>query len=173
MDLDEIPPASKWEEDLKEGVAKSDSFVFVISPESLTSKYCAQELANAVELNKRIIPIMSRPVSDSSLPEAVRTHNWIPAEGLFADDFEPVACRPGPGDRHRPALGPRAHPLGQRGDQVGERRRVIEVFCCAALPWRRQRTGSQAEADKEPKPTALHAEFLLASSQGVNPATES
>ena len=46
VDLDEIPPASKWEEDLKEGVAKSDSFVFVISPESLTSKYCAQELAN-------------------------------------------------------------------------------------------------------------------------------
>ena len=41
-----IPPASKWEEDLREGVAKSDAFVFIISPASVVSNECAKELAH-------------------------------------------------------------------------------------------------------------------------------
>ena len=35
VDLHDIPPASRWEEDLKEGVAKSDAFVFVMTPASV------------------------------------------------------------------------------------------------------------------------------------------
>ena len=32
VDLEEIPPASLWEDELRQAIAKSDSFVFVISP---------------------------------------------------------------------------------------------------------------------------------------------
>ncbi len=89
VDLEDIPAASKWEEELREGIAQSDSFVFVISPGSVTSEHCLKELAHAAALNKRIIPLNNAGAVDTgALPDPISSHNWIPAQGLFEDDFE-------------------------------------------------------------------------------------
>ena len=40
VDLDDIPAASVWNDDLRAGIASSDSFCFVISPASVASEHC-------------------------------------------------------------------------------------------------------------------------------------
>ena len=88
VDLEDIPPASPWQEELRGGIAQSDSFVFVISPGSVRSEHCLRELAHAVALHKRIIPINHVPTEAGSIPEEISTLHWIPGQGLFGDDFD-------------------------------------------------------------------------------------
>ena len=88
VDLEEIPPASIWEDELRQAIAESDSFVFVISPAAATSEHCRRELDEALRLNKRILPLNFAPVANGELPEAISSHNWIPSQGSFEDDFD-------------------------------------------------------------------------------------
>jgi WD40 repeat protein len=88
VDLDDIPPASSWNDDLRAGIAASDSFGFVISPVSVASPHCRSELEHAVSLGKRILPVLHLPVPDDQVPESVATRNWIPQLGRFTDDFD-------------------------------------------------------------------------------------
>jgi hypothetical protein len=50
----------------------------VSSPESVASRYCEQEVAHALELNKRIVPLLCRAVPDDALPDGIRVRSWIP-----------------------------------------------------------------------------------------------
>ena len=88
VDLEDIPAASVWNEDLREGIAASDSFCFVISPASVASEHCLAELEYAVGLGKRLLPGLHLPAPDEQVPEAVAVRNWIPQTGRFADDFD-------------------------------------------------------------------------------------
>lgn len=88
VDLDDIPPASSWNDDLRAGISASDSFAFVISPRSVASPHCRAELEHAVALGKRILPVLHLPVPDEEVPEPVATRNWIPQLGRFTDDFD-------------------------------------------------------------------------------------
>jgi WD40 repeat protein len=88
VDLEDIPAASVWTDDLREGIASSDSFCFVISPVSVTSEHCRTELEYAVGLGKRLLPVLHRPAPDADVPEPVAVRNWIPQTGRFADDFD-------------------------------------------------------------------------------------
>ena len=88
VDLDDIAPASVWNDDLRAGIASSDTFCFVISPASVTSPHCRAELDHAVALGKRVLPVLLLPVPDAEVPEEVGSRNWIPQTGRFTDDFD-------------------------------------------------------------------------------------
>jgi WD40 repeat protein len=88
VDLEDIPAASVWSEDLRAGIASSDSFCFVISPASVTSENCRTELERAVALNKRLLPVLHLPAADAEVPDIVGSRNWIPQTGRFLDDFD-------------------------------------------------------------------------------------
>ncbi|MDX6374867.1 MAG: hypothetical protein QOD98_3855, partial [Nocardioidaceae bacterium] len=88
VDLDDIAPASSWNDELRAGIAGSDSFCFVISPTSAASEICRIELDHAVALGKRILPVLHLPVPAAEVPEAVASRNWIPQTGRFTDDFD-------------------------------------------------------------------------------------
>jgi hypothetical protein len=64
----------------------ADTFVFVLSPDSIASEVCGREMALAAEHNKRMVPIVGRDVSPETVPEALAKLNWI----FFreTDDFE-------------------------------------------------------------------------------------
>ena len=87
VDLEDIPPASQFMEDLKEGIGGSDAFCFVLSPAALASDYCTRELQYAVERNKRIIPIAHHAPGQMP-PEPLASLSWVPQEGTFEDDFD-------------------------------------------------------------------------------------
>src|SRR3954447_4185841 len=65
VDLEDIPAASDWQQDLHDGVLQSDCFCFVVSPTSAGSRYCLDELADAEARNKRVIPLIHEPVAEA------------------------------------------------------------------------------------------------------------
>ena len=79
VDVEGIRDAELFPLALRRAIETSDAFVFVISPESVRSPFCEQEVAHARELNKRIVPMALHPVPDDELPGEIRFRNWIPA----------------------------------------------------------------------------------------------
>ena len=77
VDWDDIPPTSDWWSEIKAGIEAAHTFVFVISPDSVNSTVCKQEIDHAVLNNKRIIPILYREVTDESMHGALQRHNWV------------------------------------------------------------------------------------------------
>lgn len=87
VDWENIPLTADWWEEIKAGIEGADTFIFVISPDSIESKVCGQEIDHAVENNKRLLPIVYREGFDMSLVRpTLGKHNWL----FFrvADDFE-------------------------------------------------------------------------------------
>jgi WD40 repeat protein len=78
VDWEDIPLTANWWSEIKSGIEQADTFVFIISPDSIHSKVCGQELDHAVTHNKRLVPIVRRDGFDSELMRpALRQHNWL------------------------------------------------------------------------------------------------
>jgi hypothetical protein len=75
VDMEDIPPTAEWLAEVYSGIEGSNVFVFVISPDSIASKVCQQELAHAVEHNKRLVPIVCREVDPEDVPESDLANN--------------------------------------------------------------------------------------------------
>jgi hypothetical protein len=88
IDLEDIPPASLFADELRSAIEGANAFAFIMSPESLASVECGRELAHAVSINKRIIPVHARQCVVASMPETLTNLNFVPQVGLFDDDFE-------------------------------------------------------------------------------------
>jgi hypothetical protein len=58
-DWEDIPLTSPdWWNEIKLGIENTDNFLFVLSPDSMASVVCNLELDYALELKKRIIPVV-------------------------------------------------------------------------------------------------------------------
>lgn len=78
IDADDIPPGAAWRRELGTGIEAADAFVFVISPESIASHECAEELRRATELGKRLVPVLYR--NAPGVPDELASHQYIDAE---------------------------------------------------------------------------------------------
>jgi hypothetical protein len=58
VDREEIEPASDWAQRVIRGIDASKALIFVITPESVLSEECRNELDQAVELHKLIVPVV-------------------------------------------------------------------------------------------------------------------
>jgi WD40 repeat protein len=86
IDTDDIRGgASDWRATVWAGIEASKAVIFVLTPDSLVSRVCADELAHAEALNKRLIPVLHRPVDGLNVPAALERPNWILARD--SDDF--------------------------------------------------------------------------------------
>lgn len=88
VDVEDIPPASRWNDELRQAIEGADALVFVITPDAVRSAECRRELEYAATLNKRIIPLHVRRTTETPLPDPLSSHNWLPQVGLFEDDFD-------------------------------------------------------------------------------------
>src|SRR4051794_23209889 len=77
VDREDIPPSAEWYEQVTQGIREADAFVAVLTPSWLESDVCSRELAVAVDLGKRLVPLMYRPVVAARLPEPLARHHWI------------------------------------------------------------------------------------------------
>src|SRR5687768_359354 len=86
VDWEDIPLTAEWLKEIYRGIEEAGAFVFVISPDSLASEVCRQEVDYALANNKRIIPVVRREVDYKHVPHVLSRHNWI----FFrdGDDFE-------------------------------------------------------------------------------------
>ena len=86
VDLD-IVPSAVWMEEIKTAIANADSVIFVISPDSVASQVCGVELRHAVDLSKRIVPVVVRETPVASVPPPLPDINW-----LFVRQRDITAC---------------------------------------------------------------------------------
>jgi hypothetical protein len=73
----DILPTKDFEDHVRDAIESADTFVFVISPSSMDSSFCMQELQYATSQNKRIVPVVVRKVEAWKLPEQLREEHWI------------------------------------------------------------------------------------------------
>jgi WD40 repeat protein len=73
-----IEPGDNWRTSTEEGIARSEAFVFVLSEFSARSEPCGGELAHAVAVNKRLLPVcLEEPSDDDLVPVQIRDLSWV------------------------------------------------------------------------------------------------
>lgn len=90
VDWEGIPPTSEWMKEILAAIEGADVFLLVISTASCASEICKRELDHAVANNKRLVPILLRPVSASTLPAAVAKIQLL---SFAEEDFETAFAR--------------------------------------------------------------------------------
>lgn len=161
VDWEDIPITADWLKEIYAGIDGANAFVFVISPDSIASNTCTLEINHAVEQHKRLLPILRREVNPKDAPEAISKINWLYFRET--DDF----------DKTFKAL---LAALETDLDWVRAHTRLLT----RAIEWDNQKRDSsfllqgkdlreaeewlaQAVTGKEPKPTSLQSEYILAS----------
>ena len=159
VDIEDIPPTADWGDELAAGIRAAHTFVFAISPPSVRSQYCLRELDQALELGKRLVPVVLEATDEVPEPLAARQYVYLRDE----DDFDA-------------SLQTLTTALATDLDWVREHRQWLT----AALRWDangrdrslllRGRDLTRAEAwlarqaeRTEPRPTRPQTEFLIAS----------
>ncbi len=77
FDQESIPLGSDFQQEIYRGIESSANFLFVISPSSVNSPYCADEVEYAQKLNKRFVTVLHREVSPKELHPALASVQWI------------------------------------------------------------------------------------------------
>jgi TIR domain len=77
LDRHDIAPGEPWEARLGGLIAQSDTVVFVVSPEAVKSERCAWEVDRTIELSKRLLPVIFKPVPDDDIPEKLRRLQFV------------------------------------------------------------------------------------------------
>ena len=160
FDQESIASGADFQQEIHRGIETSDHFLFVLSPSSVNSPYCADEVEYAARLNKRIVTVCHQSFATDSLHPELAKVQWI--------DFQPS------GD-----FGTNFQELIRTLDADPEHLRFHTALLMQAITWdQKQRRESQllrgddlAEADswllesagKQPIPTPLQASFITAS----------
>lgn len=76
-DWDDIPAASDWDAEIKEGIRQAESVIFVLTPDWLKSTECKKELAYAIEMGKRLFPVLHINVDARDVPPELGKINWV------------------------------------------------------------------------------------------------
>jgi hypothetical protein len=105
-------------------IEQSDTVVFVVSPEAVTSERCVWEVDRTIELSKRLLPVIFKSVAEHEIPKTLSRLQFVRfdtgrgitrpltelAEALQQDGRQGphLARRDRPGGRHRTSDGPHA-----------------------------------------------------------------
>ena len=77
IDWEGIPPIVDWWKEIEKGIEEADAFLFLISPDSIKSKVCKQEIDHAVKNAKRLIPVVVRDTTAQEASAELSHLNWI------------------------------------------------------------------------------------------------
>jgi WD40 repeat protein len=170
VDWEDIPPSAEWWTTIRRAIDGADAFAFVISPDSIASPVCGDELAHAIAAGKRLIPLLHRHASDGQqVPDSLARLNWIFARN---DDSLPAAL-----DRFVEALTTdlellrtharllvRAREWEASGRDASSLLRGGDLD--TALQW------LSAVSVSGPMPTELHRDYLVSSQQAQREQSE-
>jgi hypothetical protein len=77
LDRHDIAAGEDWEARLGGLIEQSDTVVFVVSPEAVKSKRCVWEVDRTIELSKRLLPVIFKPVPENDIPEKLRRLQFV------------------------------------------------------------------------------------------------
>jgi tetratricopeptide (TPR) repeat protein len=161
VDWEDIRPTEEWMQAIYAAIDGANTFIFVLTPDSVASAVCGREIAHAAAHNKRMVPIVARELNAGTAPEALAKLNYI----FFreSDDFEKAT------DTLINALDTdldwvRAHTRLLTRAIEWETKGKNNSFVLRGDDLRTaERWLAQASTNKEPKPTALQTEYIIAS----------
>ena len=164
LDEKDIEVTAEWLTEIFSNIEAADNFLFVISPDSIASANTRKEIDHAAINGKRMVPIYYRAVPDADIPEAIARFQRI--------DFTDTAD-------FNSNFGKLINALDTDLDWKHTHTRLLT----RAKEWERNGTDSsfllrgkdlsEAEqwvvrsAEKEPKPTTRHSQYILASRQAA------
>src|SRR6516165_10597233 len=77
LDRHDIAAGEDWEARLGGLIAQSDTVVFVVSPEAIKSDRCVWEVDRTIELSKRLLPVIFKPVPEHDIPEKLSRLQFV------------------------------------------------------------------------------------------------
>jgi hypothetical protein len=83
IDRRDLPYGEEWQKELADFIRASDTVVWLVSPDSVGSKWCNWELGEVVRLSKRLVPVCIGPVVPEDLPEALGRIHLLPSSGTY------------------------------------------------------------------------------------------
>lgn len=86
IDLEALEFGEEWQRQLAQSIASADTVVWLVSPASVTSRWCQWELDEVVRLSKRLMPVRLAEVDIRMVPAAIGRVHMLPAEGVYESD---------------------------------------------------------------------------------------
>jgi WD40 repeat protein len=160
IDWKDIPLTAEWLREILTNIERAQDFLFVISPDSVASPNCRKEIEHAVANNKRMFPVVRRPVPDRAVPEALQKFQWID----FSDDdsFEArFATLVTALDTDLPWVNAHTRLLTRAKEWEGEGK--DKSFLLHGKDLREAERWIAESSEKDPKPTTLQSQYILAS----------
>src|SRR6266581_5998619 len=77
VDWEDIRPTEEWMQAIYAAIEGADTFVFVLTPDSVASDVCGREIAHAAAHNKRMVPIVARDLDAAAVAEPLAKLQWI------------------------------------------------------------------------------------------------
>src|SRR5262249_44734510 len=77
IDRHGISGGEDWKRRLGNLISEADTVIFVLSPSSARSEICDWEVEEAARLNKRVLPVICRPLERVNPPSHLRDLNYI------------------------------------------------------------------------------------------------
>ena len=77
IDRAQIQAFEEWWRRIEALIVRADAVLVLLSPDALSSEVCGKELSFAASLNKRLDPIVARPVDENAVPEGLRRLNFV------------------------------------------------------------------------------------------------
>jgi WD40 repeat protein len=159
IDWQDIPPSSDWMAEVYAAIEQADAFVFIISRDSVTSEVCSREISHAIHNNKRLIPIVIEDIEPRQVTPTLAALNWI----FFRDedDFD-AAVQALIHAIQTDQVWVKAHTRYQNRALEWERWDRLTGFMLRGRELEEAETWLAGAAEKDPQPTALQTQYLIA-----------
>jgi len=168
VDWQGLAPTVEWMAEIYAAIDAADAYLFVITPDSVSSQVCQLEIARAVAQKKRLVPVVRRVVDEELVPAPLRPINWI-----FYRETDPpdVASRAILDAIELDLDRARMHSrLLVRAKEWDSRQRDASMVLRGSDLREAERWLDSARDDHPPQPTSLHTQFILASRKAATTA---
>ena len=162
VDWRSIPESAKWRAEIFAAIEAADNLLFIISPDSVKSWMCGEEISHAVATNKRLLTILYHSVERAELHPALAEIQWIDytelgSEQTFERLLKALDTNLEWEHKHTQLL-QRAAGWKSRNHDSGFLLHGMEIR--DAVRWL-----EQGGTLKDRKPTALHEQYIRASEE--------
>ncbi|NJO14360.1 MAG: TIR domain-containing protein [Thioploca sp.] len=87
FDQESIAAGVDFQQEIYRGIENTNNFLFIISPSSIHSPYCLDEVNYAQSLHKRFVTVLYRAVPSAELPLALASVQWLDFNRHDADFY--------------------------------------------------------------------------------------
>lgn len=163
FDQESIASGEDFKREIFKGIESSNNFLFVISPSSIESPYCATEVEYAKKLNKRIVTVLHQKVDPTKLHPVLASVQWIDFrnhDGDFLTNFGELT-RTLDADPEYIRNHTRLLLKAMEWDKEGR----DDSFLLRSKDLKASEQWLVQSANKEPAPTELQLQYLAASQE--------